>query len=77
MKAGNPKLAFDWANDRPAAVAEIKAALAAAQGNVCGAAEALKIHRRTLYRYFDEEPGLAPVHEPGDGPPQRRTRALP
>ena len=72
MRPGNPRLAFDWANDRPAARAAIRAALATAEGNVCGAAEALGIHRRTLYRYFDEEPELAPVHEPGAGPPQRR-----
>ena len=58
MKSGNPILVALWQADRPTAILQICEAMRAHSGNAQKAAEALGVHRRTLYRWMQEEPAI-------------------
>lgn len=58
-KAGNPQLTVDWLCNKPAARVAIRAALAQEGGHVGKAAKVLRVSRRTLHRYLEQEPELA------------------
>jgi hypothetical protein len=56
--SGNPGLVATWQINRPRAVAFIAKMLREADGNVTRAASALKVTRRSLHRWMQEEPSL-------------------
>lgn len=61
MRPGNAQLSADWLANRPAAVAQIRAALEAESGRVRPAAKRLGVHWRTLYRWIEDDPGLGVI----------------